>query len=222
MIIQMINMSAFSSQTNHHISIWITLTLKYCLLRRSFISTKTLWTPCVRVDLKKSAEDHFWICLATRKLHIPPNIWTTKGSEEFKQRQLWGSAADGSVQHESCSGGAGLVFACLSSSSDLRPLWHGLGEQLPPGFQLPVSPWWGSCCCQELLQWDGRLRPPVVFWVPAHTWDTGVAQWLLVGRHQPCWTGVVGTVLCSWVNLIDLLTPSLGFIWLLQLHGYIK
>lgn len=93
--IQTVNTSAFSSQTKLHINIWITLNLKYCLLRTSVISTKTLCTLYVRVDLKKSAEDHFWICLATRKLHIPPNIWTTKSSEEFKQRQLWGSAADG-------------------------------------------------------------------------------------------------------------------------------
>lgn len=151
---------------------------------------------CLRVYLKMSSEVHFWICPMSSRLHITPGC-KTSGQQSLWRSLKWGSCegarqTDGFLQHESCSGGVGVVSAGHSGSSASRPSRHGLGQRLPPELQLPVSPRRGPRGHQELLQRAGRLGPLVVIRVPGHTWGSGGAQWLLVGRHQPCWDGVVG------------------------------
>lgn len=152
---------------------------------------------CLRVYLKMSSEVHYWIPPKSRKLHITP--WYKTSGQQMSWRSLNSGSCedvqqrDWFLHHESCSGGVGVIFAGNSGSSVSRPSWHGLGQWLPPELQLPVSPWRGCRGHQELLQRAGRLGPLVDVWVPAHTWGSGGAQWLLVGRHQPCWVGVVGS-----------------------------
>lgn len=137
--------------------------------------------------------------LSCEKLHISPG-YKTSGQQQAQRSLKWGSCegaqqSDWFLQHESCSGDVGAAGhggSSVSRPSVSRPSWHGLGQRLPAGLQLPVSPWRGPCGHQELLQRGGGLGPPVVVWVPAHTWEYGGAQRLLVGRHQPRWNGVVG------------------------------
>lgn len=132
----------------------------------------------------------------TETLHITSGF-KTSGQRKTRRSLKWGSCEDVEqtncfLHHESCSSGVGIVFAGNSGSSVSWSPWHGLGQWLPPGLQLPVPPRGAYRGHQELLQWAGRLRPLVVFWVPVCTWGSGGAHWLLVGWHQPCRDWVVG------------------------------
>lgn len=145
----------------------------------------------------------------TETLHITSGF-KTSGQWKTRRSLEWGSCEDVEqthwfLHHESCSGGVGIVFAGNSGSSVSWSPWHGLGQWLSPGLQLPVPPWGAYRGHQELLQQAGWLRPLVVFWVPACTWGSGGAHWLLVGWHQPCRDWVVGISViqlfqhCLWV-----------------------
>lgn len=183
---------------------------------------------CFRVYLKMSNEAPFGLVWRAEKLHMGiKHLESNSLGGVWSEAAVWTFSRQSDLQHDSCSRGVGVVFAGDRGSSVPRPSWHGLGQQLPPGLQLPVPPRRGHCCSQELLQRAGWIRPLVVIWMPAHAWGSGGALWLLVGRHQPCWYGMVGVPAlqlhhhvkhCYWT--VDVLTDrvkyfrvSLNFLW---------
>lgn len=151
---------------------------------------------------------HLWTCTRSWELHISP-LYKTSGQQTTwksvrqdsskdvqKQQQDQDQDQDPFLQHEShtadlgadpAGGGDGSTPAAVP-----RPPWHGLGQWVPPGLQLPVPPRRGAGGHQELLQPAGRLGPPVDIRMSAHARGPGGGQRLLVGRHQPCRDGVVG------------------------------
>lgn len=151
---------------------------------------------------------HLWTRTSSWELHII--LWyktsgrqttrsTVKQGSSKNEQQQQQQDQDPFFQHESFVADLGADLGAnpagdgngSASAAVPWPLRHGLGERLPAGLQLPVSPRRGTGSHQELLQRAGRLGSPLDIRVSAHTWRSWRGQWLLVGRHKPCRNGVV-------------------------------